>query len=95
MEAVARATPDGYTLVNLSSTNTINATMYEKLSFDFLRDIAPVAAGSLELRDGGQSVVAGHDGSGVHRIAKANPGKLSYASTGIGTPAHVSTELLS
>jgi tripartite-type tricarboxylate transporter receptor subunit TctC len=42
-EAVVRAPPDGYTLLLVSTTNTINATLYDRLNFDFLRDIAPVA----------------------------------------------------
>src|SRR5262249_14437846 len=95
MELVARSAPDGYTLVNLSSTNTINATMYEKLSFDFLRDIAPVA-GLVRLNyvmDTHTSVPATTVPEFI-AYAKANPGKLSYASTGIGTPAHVATEML-
>jgi tripartite-type tricarboxylate transporter receptor subunit TctC len=93
-EFVARAAPDGYTLINLSSTNTINATMYEKLSFDFLRDIAPVA--SLVRLNYVMEVNPSVPATTVPEFiayAKANPGKLSYASTGIGTPAHVATEL--
>ena len=45
-EAVVKAPPDGYALLMVSTTNTINATLYDKLSFDFRRDIAPVAASS-------------------------------------------------
>jgi tripartite-type tricarboxylate transporter receptor subunit TctC len=93
-EAVVRAPADGYTLVMISSTNTINATLYDKLSFNFIRDIAPVAAVIrvpivLEVN---QSIAAATIPELVV-YAKANPGKLSMASPGNGTPSHVSGEM--
>jgi tripartite-type tricarboxylate transporter receptor subunit TctC len=93
-EAVARATPDGYTLLMLGAVNTINATLFDKLNFDFLRDVAPVAS----VIDT-PLVVEVNPSVPVHSIrefivyAKANPGKLNMASPGIGTPPHVAGEL--
>jgi tripartite-type tricarboxylate transporter receptor subunit TctC len=93
-EAVVRASPDGYTLLVVSSANTINATLYDKLNFVFLRDIAAVA-GIISLPF--VMVVS----PSVHAktvpeftaYAKANPGKVSFGSPGIGTPGHVAGEL--
>ena len=93
-EVVVNAPPDGYTLLNLSSANATNATMYEKLNFDFIRDIAPVASlvrfpyvlevnPSVPIRSVPELIA----------YAKANPGKLSIASAGTGTPAHIAGEL--
>ena len=93
-EIVVNAPPDGYTLLNLSSANATNATMYEKLNFDFIRDIAPVASlvrfpyvlevnPSVPIRSVPELIA----------YAKANPGKLSIASAGTGTPAHIAGEL--
>jgi tripartite-type tricarboxylate transporter receptor subunit TctC len=94
MEAVARAPADGYTLVMISSTNTVNATLYDKLSFNFARDIAPVTAIAwvpivLEVHPS----VPARTFPGLITYAKANAGKLSLASPGTGTPAHVAGEL--
>jgi len=93
-EVVVNAPPDGYTLLNLSSANATNATMYEKLNFDFIRDIAPVASlvrfpyvlevnPSVPIRSVPELIA----------YAKASPGKLSIASSGTGTPAHIAGEL--
>jgi tripartite-type tricarboxylate transporter receptor subunit TctC len=93
-EAVARATPDGYTLLSVSSPNAINATLYDNLNFNFIRDIAPVAS---IIRV--PLVLEVNPSVPVNTVpefiayAKANPGKISYASGGIGTPQHVSAEL--
>jgi tripartite-type tricarboxylate transporter receptor subunit TctC len=94
MEAVTRAPADGYTLVMISSTNTVNATLYDKLSFNFVRDIAPVAAIIrvpivLEVNPS----VPARTVPDLITYAKANAGKLSLASPGNGTPAHVAGEL--
>jgi tripartite-type tricarboxylate transporter receptor subunit TctC len=89
-EAVAKAAADGYTLLLLGGVNAINATLFDKLNFDFLRDIAPVA-GVFET----PLVVEVNPSVPVHTIsefiayAKANPGKLNMATPGIGTPSHV------
>jgi tripartite-type tricarboxylate transporter receptor subunit TctC len=93
-EAVARAAADGYTLLVVSSTSAINATLYDKLNFVFLRDIAPVAS-VFET----PLVVEVNPSVPVRTIpefiayAKANPGKLNLATPGIGTPPHVAGEL--
>jgi tripartite-type tricarboxylate transporter receptor subunit TctC len=93
-EAVVRAPPDGYTLLLVSTTNTINATLYDRLNFDFLRDIAPVA-GLISL----PFVMVVNPSVPAKTIpefiayAKANPGKINLGSPGIGTPGHVTGEL--
>jgi tripartite-type tricarboxylate transporter receptor subunit TctC len=93
-EAVAHATPDGYTLLSVSSPNAINATLYDNLNFNFIRDIAPVAS---IIRV--PLVMEVNPSVPVNTVpefiayAKANPGKISYASGGIGSPQHVSAEL--
>ena len=93
-EAVVRAAPDGYTLLVVSSSNTINATLYDKLNFVFLRDIAAVA-GIISL----PFVMVVNPSVPAKTVpefvahAKANPGKVSFGSPGIGTPGHVSGEL--
>src|SRR5262245_56178786 len=93
-EAVVRAAPDGYTLLLVSTTNVINATLYDRLNFDFLRDIAPVA-GIIVV----PTVMVVHPSVPAKTIpefiayAKANPGKINLGSPGIGTPPHVAGEL--
>ena len=93
-ETVVRAAPDGYTLLSVSSPNAINATLYNNLNFNFIRDIAPVAS---IIRV--PLVMEVNPSVPVKTIpefiayAKANPGKISYASAGIGSPQHVSAEL--
>jgi tripartite-type tricarboxylate transporter receptor subunit TctC len=93
-EAVVHADPDGYTLLSVSSPNAINATLYTNLNFNFIRDIAPVASimrvplvmevnPSVPVKTVPEFIA----------YAKANPGKISYASAGIGTPQHVSAEM--
>ena len=93
-EAVVKAAPDGHTLLMVSTTNAINATLYNKLSFDFLRDIAPVAAISREphLLVVNPSVPAKTISEFI-AYAKANPGKTNMASPGIGTGPHMAGEL--
>ena len=93
-EAVVRAAPDGYTLLLVTSANATNATLYEKLSFNFIRDIAPVASVvAVPL------VVVIHPSVPAKTVpefiayARANPGKLNMGSGGIGTPQHVAGEL--
>ncbi len=93
-EAVVRAAPDGYTLLSVSSPNAINATLYQNLKFNFIRDIAPV--GSIMRVPLVMEVNPSVPVKTVPEFiayAKANPGKISYASGGVGTPQHVSAEL--
>jgi tripartite-type tricarboxylate transporter receptor subunit TctC len=94
-EAVINSPPDGYTMLLVGSPNAINATLYEKLNFVFLRDIAPVAsfARTPLVMEVHPSVPATTVPEFI-AYAKANPGKINYASAGMGTPQHVSAELL-
>ena len=93
-DTVVRAAPDGYTLLLVGSPNAINATLYENLDFNFLRDIAPVASLTR-----GALVMMVHPSVPANTIsefiayAKANPGKLSYGSGGIGGITHIAAEL--
>ena len=93
-EAVVRAPADGHTLLLVDPTASINATLYEKLNYNFIRDIAPVA-GIVLL----PLVIAVHPSVPANTIpeliayAKANPGKVNMASPGIATPGHVAGEL--
>src|SRR5215831_11695992 len=75
---VVHAAPDGYTLLVVTTTNAINASLYDNLDFDLIRDIAPVAAQTL-----GEFIA----------YAKANPGKINYASVGSGAATNVAGEL--
>jgi tripartite-type tricarboxylate transporter receptor subunit TctC len=93
-EAVVRASPDGYTLLLVSNTNAINATLYDRLNFDFLRDIAPVAGIiRLPLVMVVNPSVPAKTVPEFTAYAKANPGKINLGSPGIGTPPHVAGEL--
>lgn len=93
-EAVVRASPDGYTLLLVAGAHTINATLYDKLSFNFIRDIAPVAGISRDT-----AVVSVNPSLPAKTLpefiayAKANPGKINMASSGVGSPGHVFGEL--
>jgi len=93
-EAVVRSSADGYTILLVTGTNAINTTLYEKLSFNFNRDIASVAgiARVPELMVANLSVPAKTVPEFI-AYAKANPGKLNMASGGIGTPSHMAGEL--
>jgi tripartite-type tricarboxylate transporter receptor subunit TctC len=93
-EAVLRAPADGYTLLLATSANAINATLYEKLNFDFVHDVAPIASivdsplvMEVNPTFAPKTVVE------FLAYAKANPGKLSMASGGIGSPNHIAGEL--
>jgi tripartite-type tricarboxylate transporter receptor subunit TctC len=94
VQAVVNAPPDGYTLLFATSSNAINATSYESLPFNFLRDIAPVAA-LAELpfvMEVNPSVPAKTTAEFI-AYAKANPGKVNMASFGAGTISHLALEL--
>jgi len=93
-EAVVRAPADGYTLLLASATNAINATLYDKLSFNFVRDLAPVA--SLTRTPSVMVVTPSFQAKTVPAFiayAKSIPGKVSYAGPGNGTLPHVLGEL--
>jgi tripartite-type tricarboxylate transporter receptor subunit TctC len=93
-EAVVRAPADGYTLLLVGSNNFINATLYDKLNFNFINDIAPIASisGTPLVMEVNPSVPATTVPEFI-AFAKANPGKLNMASGGNGTPVHVAGEL--
>jgi tripartite-type tricarboxylate transporter receptor subunit TctC len=93
-EAVVRAPADGYTLLLVGVPNAINATLYDRLNFNFIRDIAPVAG--IDREPHVMVVNPSIPAKTVREFiayAKANPGKISMASAGNGTPSHVSGEL--
>ena len=93
-EAVVRAPPDGHTLLLCGPPNVINTTLYEKLSFIFTRDIAPVASiATAPLVLVVNPSVLAQTVPAFIAYAKANPGKISMASPGTGSPQHVSGEL--
>ena len=93
-EAVVRSAPDGYTFLLAASPNAINASLYDKLSFNFIRDIAPVAAISRE-----PNVVLVNPSVPTRTVpefiayTKANPGRVNMASAGNGTTSHLAGEL--
>jgi tripartite-type tricarboxylate transporter receptor subunit TctC len=93
-EAVVRSPPDGYTMLLVTTANAINASLYERLNYDFIRDIAPVAAlirvpAVLEINP----MVPVDSVPAFIAYAKANPGKLNMASAGSGTIQHVAGEM--
>jgi tripartite-type tricarboxylate transporter receptor subunit TctC len=93
-EAVVKAPPDGYTLLQVGTPNAINATLYTNLSFNFIRDIVPVS-GIMRV----SYVIVVHPSVPATTVpefiayAKANPGKINMASAGSGTPQHIYGEL--
>jgi tripartite-type tricarboxylate transporter receptor subunit TctC len=93
-EAAARAAPDGYTLLQISSANSWNVTLYDKLTFDFLRDIEPIASIYQA-----PAVLVVHPSLPVSSVpeliayAKANPGRINMGSGGVGSAQHVYGEL--
>jgi len=93
-EVVVRAPPDGYMLLMVGAPNAINATLYEKLPFEFIRDIAPVASilNVPLVMEVNPSVPATTVREFI-AYAKANPSKINYASAGIGGVTHVAGEL--
>jgi tripartite-type tricarboxylate transporter receptor subunit TctC len=93
-EAAVKSPADGYTLLFVVANNAVNATLYDKLNFNFIRDIAPVASvarvpGSLDVNPS----IPVHTVPEFIAYAKANPGKLNMGSSGVGSPQHVSGEL--
>src|SRR5262245_41711995 len=93
-ETVVRASWDGYTLLLVGQPNAVNATLYEKLNFNFINDIAPVGS----IIRVSQVIVVNPSVSAKTvpefiAYAKANPGKVTMASSGSGTPPHIAGEL--
>jgi tripartite-type tricarboxylate transporter receptor subunit TctC len=92
-EAVAKATPDGYTLLRGSEIIAINTSLYSKLGYDPVKDLAPITlVGTVP------NILIVHPGLPVNSVnelialAKKTPGKISFASTGQGTSTHLSSE---
>src|SRR5262249_18492213 len=93
-ETVVRAPPDGYTLLLVGTPNMINATLYEKLNFNFIRDIAPVASiDRVPMVMEVNPAFPAHSVSEFIAYARANPRKINMASAGTGTGQHVAGEL--
>ena len=93
-EYVVRASPDGYTLLAAISGNAINATLYPDLSFNFVRDIAPVAL--VAITPFVLVVTPSFPAKTIPEFiayAKANPGRINLATAGVGTAPHLSGEL--
>jgi tripartite-type tricarboxylate transporter receptor subunit TctC len=93
-EAVVKSSADGYTLLLVGPTNMVNATLYDKLNFNFVRDISPVA-GIIRVPQimAVNPTVPAKSVSEFIAYAKANPSKINMGSPGNGTPAHISGEL--
>jgi len=93
-EAAVNAPADGYTLLQVTAPNAINATLYTKLNFNFIRDIAPVAGISRE-----PNVIVVHPSFPARTVAefiayaKANPGKINHGSAGVGSAGHLAGTL--
>ncbi|HEY7299833.1 MAG TPA: tripartite tricarboxylate transporter substrate-binding protein [Xanthobacteraceae bacterium] len=93
-EEVVRAPADGYTVLLAAAANTINTSLYPHLNFNFIRDIAPVAAiGGVVFVMAVNPSVPARSVPGLIAYAKANPGKINFASRGIGSLTHVFGEL--
>src|SRR6266487_3510119 len=93
-DLAAKATPDGYTILFTLSSHTINPKLYDKLPFDVERDFVPVSLAALS-----PQILVAHPSVPANNIrelialAKAQPGKLNYASVGTGSPGHIAGEL--
>jgi tripartite-type tricarboxylate transporter receptor subunit TctC len=93
-EAVVKAAPDGYTLLEVTTSNTVNAALYDNLNFDFIHDIAPVAGivsgtGVMEVNP----LVPAKTVLEFIAYAKANPGHINMATSGVGSAPHIYGEL--
>ena len=93
-DAVAKSAPDGYTLLMMSNTHTVNETLIPKKPYDLMRDLAPITG--VNHSDLLMVVHPGVQSNNLRELiaqAKAHPGKLNYASSGPGTPYHMAGEL--
>jgi tripartite-type tricarboxylate transporter receptor subunit TctC len=93
-DAVAKSAPDGYTVLIMSNTHTVNETLIPKKPYDLMRDLAPVTGiNSQDLLLVAPAKIKANNLREFIAFAKANPGKLNYASSGPGTPYHMAGEL--
>jgi tripartite-type tricarboxylate transporter receptor subunit TctC len=93
-DAVAKSAPDGYTVLIMSNTHTVNETLLPKKPYDLMRDLAPVTGiNSQDLLLVGAPTLKANNLRELIAFAKKNPGKLNYASSGPGTPYHMAGEL--
>ena len=93
-DAVAKSAPDGYTLLMMSNTHTVNETLIPKKPYDLMKDLAPI--NGINYSDLLMVVHPGVPANNLKEfiaLAKASPGKLNYASSGPGTPYHMAGEL--
>lgn len=94
-QAVVDATPDGYTLLSVSASNAINATLFANLKFDFIRDIAPISGVvTFPMVITVNASFPAKDFPELLAYAKANPGKINIGTPPLGSPQHVAGELL-
>lgn len=93
-ELAAKATPDGYTLLTISTSHTVNVTLYSKLPYDMVKDFAPVArvASTAPMLSVNLSVPAASVRELI-ALAKSKPGQLNFASSGVGSSSHLAGEL--
>jgi tripartite-type tricarboxylate transporter receptor subunit TctC len=93
-DAVAKSAPDGYTLLVMSNTHTVNETLIQKKPYDLMRDLAPITGiNSQDLLLVAAPKVKANNLREFIALAKSQPGKLNYASSGPGTPYHMAGEL--
>jgi len=93
-DAVAKSAPDGYTVLVMSNTHTVNETLIPKKPYDLMRDLAPVTGiNSQDLLLVGSPNLKASNLKELLALAKREPGKLNYASSGPGTPYHMAGEL--
>jgi tripartite-type tricarboxylate transporter receptor subunit TctC len=93
-DAVAKSAPDGYTLLMMSNTHTVNETLIPKKPYDLMKDLAPITGvNSQDLLMAINAAVPANNLREFIALAKASPGKLNYASSGPGTPYHLAGEL--
>ena len=93
-EAVAKSAPDGYTLLMMSNTHTVNETLIPKKPYDLMKDLAPITGVNYQdLLLAVNAAVPANNLREFIALAKASPGKLNYASSGPGTPYHLAGEL--
>jgi len=93
-DAVAKSAPDGYTLLMMSNTHTVNETLIPKKPYDLMKDLAPISGvNSQDLMLAVSAAVPANSLKEFIALAKSKPGKLNYASSGPGTPYHLAGEL--